>query len=171
MKDGYLLPSLFVLLPNKTEVTYTRMWQQIQLLYPAAHPIEMIVDIAKASLNSFAHFWPDTLLKCCFLRLTKNIWARGAGWGNASWVQSVWRSGYMHPTATRSSICSTTPCKTTLHWSSWAAANATSSRSAGILRRHLHQTPAPDRNLPGVAISYPPVELSHLDTIRSTLNH
>ena len=76
MKDGHLLPSLFVLLPNKTEVTYTRMWQQIQLLCPAAHPIEMIMDFEKASLNSFAHFWPDTLLKCCFFHLTQNIWLK-----------------------------------------------------------------------------------------------
>ena len=32
MKDVHLLPSLFVLLHNKTGATYTRMWQQVQLL-------------------------------------------------------------------------------------------------------------------------------------------
>ena len=30
LKDGDLLPSLFVLLPNETQTTYTRMWEQIQ---------------------------------------------------------------------------------------------------------------------------------------------
>ena len=34
MEDGPLLPSVFVLLPNKSEVTYRRMWQQVQLLCP-----------------------------------------------------------------------------------------------------------------------------------------
>ncbi|KAI6648615.1 hypothetical protein LOD99_7972 [Oopsacas minuta] len=36
MKTGHLLPSLFVLLPNKTEDTYRRMWEQIRLLCPLA---------------------------------------------------------------------------------------------------------------------------------------
>ena len=76
MKDGHLLLSLSVLLPNKTEVTYTRMWQQFQLLCPAAHPIEMIMDFEKASLNSFAHLWPDTLLNCCLFHLTQNVWRK-----------------------------------------------------------------------------------------------
>ena len=41
MRDGHLLPSLFVLLPNKTEATYRRMWEQILLLCPLAQPKEM----------------------------------------------------------------------------------------------------------------------------------
>ena len=38
IEDGHLLPSLFALLPNKTQDTYMRMWQQIQLLCPNAQP-------------------------------------------------------------------------------------------------------------------------------------
>ena len=29
-KDGHLLPSLFVLLPNKSEETYARMWNKVR---------------------------------------------------------------------------------------------------------------------------------------------
>ena len=29
MKDGHLLTNIFVLLPNKTGITYRRMWQQV----------------------------------------------------------------------------------------------------------------------------------------------
>ena len=63
MKDGHLLPSLFVLLPNKTEATYTRMWQQVQLLCPQADPAEMLMDFELAAINSFQHTWPAAMVK------------------------------------------------------------------------------------------------------------
>ena len=53
MKDGHLLPSLFILLPNKSEAIYTRMWQNVQLLCPQADPSEMLLDFEKAAINSF----------------------------------------------------------------------------------------------------------------------
>ena len=52
MRDGHLLPSLFVLLPNKTEATYRRMWEQIRLKCPLAQPKEMLLDFEKAAINS-----------------------------------------------------------------------------------------------------------------------
>ena len=63
MKDGHLLPSLFVLLPNKTEATYTRMWQQVQLLCPQADLAEMLMDFELAAINSFQHTWPAATVK------------------------------------------------------------------------------------------------------------
>ena len=50
--DGHVLTSLFVLLPNKTQVTYTRMWNQVHLLCPHAHPLHMLMDFEN-SINSF----------------------------------------------------------------------------------------------------------------------
>ena len=47
MEDGHLLPSLFVLLANKTEVTYMRMWEQIQTLCHDDLPTHLIVDLKK----------------------------------------------------------------------------------------------------------------------------
>ena len=61
LEDGHLLPSLFVLLANKTEVAYMR-----QILCPDALPIHLIVDFEKAVINSFQHFWPTTNIKGCF---------------------------------------------------------------------------------------------------------
>ena len=71
LEDGHLLPSLFVLLPNKTENIYMRMWEQIQLLCPNAHPTHMIIDFEKAAINSFKHFWPNSNVKGVFLTLPK----------------------------------------------------------------------------------------------------
>ena len=66
MKDGHLLPSLFILLPNKSEATYTRMWQNVQLLCPQADPSEMLLDFEKAAINSFEPTWPNCIFKGAF---------------------------------------------------------------------------------------------------------
>ena len=54
MRDDHLLPSLFVLLPNETEATYTRMWEQVQLLGPQADPAEMLWSLSWLQLTVFS---------------------------------------------------------------------------------------------------------------------
>ena len=76
MKDGHLFPSLFVLLPNKTEATYRRMWEQVELLCPQADPTVMLMDFELAAINSFQHTWPATMVKGCFFHLTQNLWCK-----------------------------------------------------------------------------------------------
>ena len=142
IKDGHLLPSLFVLLPNKTETTYIRMWHQIQLLCPAAHPFEMIMDFEKATLKSFAHLWPDVMLKCCFFHLTQNIWRKVQAEGMqaeynlhgdlAICIRLLPALAFAEPSHVRQLF--TEVAATTYATSSWIA---------GILRRHLYWTPAP----------------------------
>ena len=72
MKYGHLLPSVFVLLPNKSEATYRRMWQQVQLFCPS----EMLMDFEKAAFRSFEHTWPDSVVKGCFFHLAQNLWRK-----------------------------------------------------------------------------------------------
>ena len=55
--DRHLLLSLFILLPNKTLVTYTRMWEQVNLLCPHAQPL---MNFEKAAINIFKQFWPNS---------------------------------------------------------------------------------------------------------------
>ena len=70
LKDCHLLPSLFVLLANKPQATYTRMWQQIRLLCSNGQPSRMLMDIEKAAINNFQHTWPAAVVKYCFFHLT-----------------------------------------------------------------------------------------------------
>ncbi|KAI6656231.1 hypothetical protein LOD99_1564 [Oopsacas minuta] len=51
---------LFVLLPNKTEDTYRRMWEQIRILCPLAQPERMLLDFEKGAINSFEHVCSQT---------------------------------------------------------------------------------------------------------------
>ena len=79
--DGHLLPSLFVLLANKTQITYSRMWEQVNKLCPHAEPLHMLMDFEKAAINSFQQYWPNTQVKGCFFHLTQNIWRKVQGVG------------------------------------------------------------------------------------------
>ena len=76
LEDGHLLPSLFVLLHNKTEATYSKMWEQINILCPAAQPTHMIMDFELAAISSFELEWPLTNVKGCFFHLTQNLWRK-----------------------------------------------------------------------------------------------
>ena len=76
MKDGHLLPSLFVPLLYKTEATNTRMWQQVQLLCPQADPAEILMDFQLAVINSFQHTWPADMVKGCFFHLRQDLWCK-----------------------------------------------------------------------------------------------
>ena len=76
IQHGHLLPSLFVLLPNKSQATYMRMWQQVKVLCPNSQPTQMIMDFEKAAINSFEQVWPDTFIKGCFFYLTQNVWRK-----------------------------------------------------------------------------------------------
>ena len=87
--DGHVLPSLFILLPSKTQVAYTRMWNQIQLLCPQAHPLHMLMDFEKASINSFQQLWPNTQVKGYFFHLTQNVWRKVQGVGFARYSQDA----------------------------------------------------------------------------------
>ena len=73
LEDDQLLPCLFVLLPNKTEVIYLRMWGQIHDLCIDSH---LIIDFEKAVINSFQRVWQNTNVKCCLFHLTQSIWRK-----------------------------------------------------------------------------------------------
>ena len=65
LQDGHLLPCLFILLPNKTESTCTRMWERVRIICPTASPTIMIMDFEKAAINAFQMEWPTTTVKGC----------------------------------------------------------------------------------------------------------
>ena len=67
LEDGHLLPSLFILLSNKSENIYGRMWEQIKILCPNACPSHLIVDFELAAINSFSLNFPRTQNKRMFL--------------------------------------------------------------------------------------------------------
>ena len=76
LQDGHLLTCLFILLPNKTEATYTRMWERVRIICPTASPTTMIMDFEKAAINAFQMEWPTTTVKGCYFHFTQNVWRK-----------------------------------------------------------------------------------------------
>ena len=65
-EDGHLLPCLFVLLTNKSEDIYARIWKEIRKLCPDACPSHPIVDFELAAIKSFSLNYPGTQVKGYF---------------------------------------------------------------------------------------------------------
>ena len=83
-KNGHLLPSLFVLLPNKSEETYSRMWTKVSEFCPDACPTHLIVDFEKAAINAFSAHFTHTVVKGCFFHLCQNVWRKIQQFGLAT---------------------------------------------------------------------------------------
>ena len=92
MKDGHLIPSLLILLPNKMETTYNKMWDQVKLLCPDARPTHLIVDFEKAAINAFARHYPLTQIKGCFSISPKTF---GGKYKNSDYKENTKRTPYL----------------------------------------------------------------------------
>ena len=52
------------------------MWEQINILCPAAQPTHMIMDFELAAISSFELEWPLTNVKGCFFSLDTELMAQ-----------------------------------------------------------------------------------------------
>ena len=52
-KDGYIFPCVYVLVTEKTELTYSRMLGKLLDLEPALNPLYVMLDFEKAAINAF----------------------------------------------------------------------------------------------------------------------
>ena len=69
---GFAPPCVYLLLPNKTEKTYSRM---LELLCEEtnAKPDRILADFEKAALNAFSKKFPDANISCCYFHLTQSF--------------------------------------------------------------------------------------------------
>ena len=65
-KNGQIFPSVFCLLPNKTEETYMRMIEVV-LQHVGNHRLQSImVDFERAAINAFSRINRNIVIKGCF---------------------------------------------------------------------------------------------------------
>ena len=76
-----IFPCLYALLPNKTQVTYDRLFHEIMNITNGTSPTSVLMDFEKASLNAFEAVHPDSSLTGCFFHLSKNVWKKVQGAG------------------------------------------------------------------------------------------
>ncbi|KAL3853327.1 hypothetical protein ACJMK2_016875 [Sinanodonta woodiana] len=73
---GSIVPCLFVLLPNKTQVTYCRLFEEIKVLQPQVHPTTITMDFEKAAINAATECFANVEIHGFFFHLAQNIFRK-----------------------------------------------------------------------------------------------
>lgn len=71
-----VFPCIYALLPNKTQATYTRLFQELSNVTNGASPSSLLIDFEKAAQNAFEAVHPNADVSGCFFHLCKNIWKK-----------------------------------------------------------------------------------------------
>ncbi|KFD55441.1 hypothetical protein M513_03781 [Trichuris suis] len=71
--NGYVLPMLYALLPNKEEQTYCRLFEVIKELWPKFAPETIAVDFEDAAVNAIKANFPSAQLCGCFFFLVRSL--------------------------------------------------------------------------------------------------
>jgi len=73
---GSILPCMYILLPNKTQITYRRLFEEIKVLQPQVHPLTITIDFEKAAINAASECFPNVEIHGCFFHLAQNIFRK-----------------------------------------------------------------------------------------------
>lgn len=74
VKYHNVIPSIFALMPNRTEATYERVFTALKSLEPSLQPTTIMTDYELASINAFHHAFPATSQRGCFFHLSQCVW-------------------------------------------------------------------------------------------------
>ena len=73
-QGGKIFPCVFALLPNKTEVRYTRFYQEIFNRTDGDGPEDILIDFERSALNALNNVKPQVGKKGCFYHFCANVW-------------------------------------------------------------------------------------------------
>ncbi len=76
LHDSQIIPCVYALLPNKTELTYRAMFQALSDAQDNLQPETVLIDYEIAALNAFGAIFPDTEVKGCLFHLTQCVHRR-----------------------------------------------------------------------------------------------
>ncbi|XP_025191560.1 uncharacterized protein LOC112591837 [Melanaphis sacchari] len=71
-----IFPSIFALLPNKTENTYIVFYKSLKTLNESLNPKSIMVDFEKAAINAIQSVFTNTSVRGCFFHLSQSVWRR-----------------------------------------------------------------------------------------------
>ena len=72
-KNGYFLPLLYALLPNKTQQAYERLLDVIIQAKDGIQPQTVMMDFEKGAMNAMQMKFPDCQMHGCYFHLSQNI--------------------------------------------------------------------------------------------------
>jgi hypothetical protein len=76
VKHNNVIPSVFILMPNRRESTYERVFEAIKNLEPSLNPSSIMTDFERAAINAFTSSFPSSNQRVCFFHFSQCIWRR-----------------------------------------------------------------------------------------------
>ena len=67
---------IYALLPNKTQINYTRLLREVSNVVNGASPTSVMMGFERAALNSFETVFPNSILSGCYFHLSSNVWKK-----------------------------------------------------------------------------------------------
>ncbi|KII65578.1 hypothetical protein RF11_00930 [Thelohanellus kitauei] len=74
--NNTVIPTVYGLLPTKSESIYTSFFTAISNLKPGLSPATIMLDFEISSHNALRRVFPQTILKGCFYRLSQSFWRK-----------------------------------------------------------------------------------------------
>jgi hypothetical protein len=69
-----VIPTVFALVPNKSEAAYIRLLEALKSIKPNLRPDSIMVDFDRAAINAFLQQFPQSTVHGCFFHLSQGIW-------------------------------------------------------------------------------------------------
>lgn len=79
--SGEIISLLYVLLPDKKEATYNKMFQALKFLKFDLCPKSFTTDFEKAAMNSIKNEFPSTEIHGCFFHFSQAVWRKIQNYG------------------------------------------------------------------------------------------
>ena len=76
VKYNSTIPTVFALMPNKSQDTYVRLFNAIKDLKPNLNPISIMTDFEQSAINAFHQVFPNASQRGCFFHLSQCLWRR-----------------------------------------------------------------------------------------------
>lgn len=73
---SHLVPLIYVLAPNKKQITYDVIFEKLLDHEPLLQPKRVMIDFEMAAIQSIKKSFPESEINCCHFHLTKNIWKK-----------------------------------------------------------------------------------------------
>ena len=74
--DGKVIPCVYVLLPDKTQASYTRVLLQLLAIKPNLNPSSVLIDFELEIKNALETAFAGVDVQGCFFHFCQNIWRR-----------------------------------------------------------------------------------------------
>ena len=76
MKYDNVIPTIFVLMPNKTQPSYNQLFSALKRLKPNLNPISIMTDFEQSAINPIKEAFPYALQRGCSFHLGQCLWRK-----------------------------------------------------------------------------------------------